>query len=127
MAKMTKSSKWLADHFEEVPLYLIAFTRNDPSGGSIYPAVWSAQLAARAEGVGSALTSVLGHFHDAESKEILAVPQDKGWNQACCVSFGYPLGRWDVAPRRPAHEVAYRNSWGEPVGFEIDEPLWQMA
>jgi nitroreductase len=127
MAKMTKSSKWLADHFEEVPLYLIAFTRNDPSGGSIYPAVWSAQLAARAEGVGSALTSVLGHFHDAESKEILGVPQDKGWNQACCVSFGYPLGRWDVAPRRPAHEVAYRNSWGEPVGFEIDEPLWQMA
>ena len=59
-------------------------------------------------------------------KEILGVPADRGWVQACCVSFGYPLGRWGVAPRRPVHEVAYRNGWGEPVGFEVDEPLWQM-
>ena len=43
------------------------------------------------------------------------------------MSFGYPTGRWAVAPRRPAHEVAYRNSWGEPVGFTVDEPLWQPS
>ena len=60
--RMVASAQHLADHFEEVPLFLIAFSRGDPSGGSIYPAVWSAQLAARAEGVGSALTSVLGIF-----------------------------------------------------------------
>ena len=126
MAKVFKSSQWLADNFEQVPLFLIAFAQRDPTGGSIFPAVWNAQLAARAEGVGSALTSILGVFHDAESKEILGVPADEGWVQACCVSFGYPLGRWDVAPRRPAHEVAYRNGWGEPLGFEIDEPLWRM-
>jgi hypothetical protein len=29
-----------------------------------------------------------------------------------------------VAPRRPVHEVAYRNSWGTAVGFEVSEPLW---
>ena len=53
------SAQYLADHFAEVPLLLFAFVRNDTSGGSIYPAVWNAMLAARAEGVGSALD--LGH------------------------------------------------------------------
>ncbi|OPG11222.1 nitroreductase family protein [Microbispora sp. GKU 823] len=119
-----RSAQHLADHFESYPLLMFAFTRNDPSGGSIYPSVWSAQLAARAFGVGSALTSVLGLFHGAETMRILGVPEDKGWQVACMVTFGYPTGRWDVAPRRPAHEVAYRNQWGEPVGFEIPEPLW---
>jgi hypothetical protein len=32
-----------------------------------------------------------------------------------------------VAPRRPAHEVAYRNSWGTPLGIEIPEPLWSPS
>jgi nitroreductase len=127
MAKVTKSSQWLADHFEQVPLFLFAFVQRDRTGGSIFPAVWSAQLAARANGVGSALTSILGAFHDQRVKEILGVPADEDWKQACCVSFGYPTGRWAVAPRRPAHEVAYRNSWGEPVGFTVDEPLWQPS
>ena len=100
------------------------FIQHDPSGGSIYPAVWSAQLAARAEGVGSSLTSVLGFFHPSEVAEILEVPTEDGWLQACMVSFGYPTGRWGVAPRRPVHEVSYRNRWGGDVGFEIPEPLW---
>ncbi|GAA1951985.1 nitroreductase family protein [Catenulispora subtropica] len=127
MAKVAKSSQWLADHFEQVPLFLFAFVQWDRTGGSIFPAVWSAQLAARVNGVGSALTSILGAFHDHEVKEILGVPADDDWKQACCVSFGYPTGRWAVAPRRPAHEVAYRNGWGEPVGFTVDEPLWQPS
>jgi nitroreductase len=124
LVKVTKSAQYLADHFEGVPLYLFAFTRNDRSGGSIFPAVWSAQLAARAEGVGSALTTILGAFRNAETMQILGVPADRGWEQACCVSFGYPTGRWGIAPRRPAHEVAYRNTWGSDLGLEIPDPLW---
>jgi len=125
LLKVTASAQHLADHFEDVPLYLMAFGRNDPTGGSIFPAVWSAQLAARAQGVGSALTTVLGIFRQAETFEILGVPADRGWQLACCVSFGYPTGRWGVAPRRPAHEVAYRNSWGADPDLVIPEPLWQ--
>lgn len=124
LLRVQASAQHLADHFEEVPLYLFGFSRGDTSGGSIFPAVWSAQLAARAEGVGSALTSVLGFFHGAEAMRILGVPPDKGWVMACCVSLGYPTGRWAVAPRRPVHEVAYRNHWGTGIGFEISEPLW---
>ncbi|TKK88019.1 nitroreductase family protein [Herbidospora galbida] len=119
-----KSSQHLADHFADYPLLLFAFTRNDPSGGSIFPSVWNAQLAARGHGVGTALTTVMGLFHGAEAMKILGVPEGKGWELACTVTFGYPTGRWGVAPRRPVHEVSYRNQWGEPVGFEADEPLW---
>jgi nitroreductase len=124
LLRIVASAQHLADHFEEVPLFLIAFSRGDSSGGSIFPAVWSAQLAARAEGVGSALTSVLGAFHGQEALEILGVPADRGWTMACCVSFGYPTGRWGVAARRPVHEIAYRNTWGTDLGLEIPEPLW---
>jgi nitroreductase len=124
MVKVQRSAQHLADHFEDVPLFLFGFVQHDPTGGSIYPAVWSAMLAARAEGVGSSLTSVLGFFHPRETLDILRVPESEGWIMACCVSFGYPTGRWGVAPRRPAHEVSYRNEWGEPVGFEVPEPLW---
>jgi nitroreductase len=124
LLRVQASAQHLADHFESVPLFLIAFVRGDTSGGSIFPAVWSAQLAARAEGVGSALTSVLGVFHGEEAMQILGVPSGKGWTMACCVSFGYPTGRWGVAVRRPVQAVAYRNTWGNGVGFEIAEPLW---
>jgi nitroreductase len=122
--KVQRSAQWLADHFEEVPLYLFGFVHADPTGGSIFPAVWSAQLAARAQGVGSSLTMVLGVFHPDEVFDILGVPRDEHWVMSCCVSFGYPTGRWGVAPRRPAHEVSYRNQWGSPVGFVLDKPLW---
>lgn len=120
---MQRSADWLADHFADYPLLMFGFSLHDTSGGSIFPAVWSAQLAARAEGVGTALTSVLA-FGSDEVLEILGVPGEEGWKMACCVTFGYPTGRWGVAKRTPAHEVAYRNRWGDDVGFRIDEPLW---
>ena len=119
-----RSAQWLADHFEEVPLFLFPFAQHDPTGGSIYPAVWSAMLAARAEGVGSCLTVVLSVFHLAEMLSVLGVPSDQGWISAGCVSMGYPTGRWGVAPRTPVHEVSFRNRWGTPAGMTVPEPLW---
>lgn len=124
--RIKRSADHLADHFGEVPLLLFGFVQNDPTGGSIFPAIWSAQLAARAEGVGSSLTSVL-LFKQDEVFSLLGVPPGKGWLMACCVTFGYPTGTWGVAARRPVHEVAYRNRWGSDLGFEVDEPLWPGA
>jgi nitroreductase len=121
--KMRASAQHLADHFEGYPLMLFGFAKGDPSGGSIFPAVWSAQLAARAEGVGSALTSVLT-FRAADVLDILGVPADEHWHMACCITFGYPTGKWGVPGRVAAHAVANRNRWDNPVGFEINEPLW---
>ena len=121
--KVQKSAMWAADHFAEYPLLLFGFVQHDPSGGSIYPAIWSAMLAARAEGVGASLTSVMA-FDADPVLELLGVPVDEGWIMACCVLLGYPTGTWGVAPRRPVHEVSYRNGWGTPLGFEVPEPLW---
>jgi nitroreductase len=123
MLRVQKSAQWLADNFEMVPLYMFGFAQHDPSGSSVYPALWNAQLAARAEGVGTSLTQVLV-FHNDEVLDILGVPKDEGWNMLGCVSLGYPTGKWGVATRQPAHDVSFRNQWGEDVGFRDDEPLW---
>lgn len=122
--RMQTSVQYLADHFEEVPLLLFVFSRNDRDGGSTFPAVWSAMLAARAHGVGSTLTTVLDIFRPDTTKRVLAVPEDRGWKLMATIAMGYPLGRWGVAPRRPVHEVTYRNAWGQEPGFVVDEPLW---
>ena len=98
MLRVQKSAQWLADNFEMVPLYMFGFAQHDPSGSSVYPALWNAQLAARAEGVGTSLTQVLV-FHNDEVLDILGVPKDEGWNMLGCVSLGYPTGKWGVATR----------------------------
>jgi nitroreductase len=121
--RIRRSAQHLADHFEEYPMLLFSFVQYDPSGGSIFPATWSAMLAARAEGVGTSLTSVF--FFEIQSVlDILGVPADEGWLFSSCVTFGYPTGRWGVAARRPVHEVTFSNRWGTDLGYEIPEPLW---
>lgn len=124
--RMVRSAQHLADHFESTPLLLFAFSQRDSSGSSIFPAVWSAQLAARAEGIGSCLTTILG-FREQETYEILGVPSGTNWRMACCVTMGYPTGEWGVAKRRPLSEVTYRNQWGESLPGVNDQPLWNGA
>lgn len=121
-AAIERSVGHLVQHFVEVPLLLLGFAQAHP-GGSIYPALWSAMLAARAEGVGSTLTTFLTQEQETVFP-LLGVPQDEGWQMYGCITMGYPTGRWGIAARRPAHEVAGRNSWNGPLGFEVPEPLW---
>jgi len=124
-ARVFRSGDHLARHFAEVPLLLFGFGRGS-AGSSVYPALQNAMLAARADGVGSTLTTFLGSHHD-EVLEILGVPADEGWRMLACVPLGYPAGRWGVAPRRPVHEVTFRNRWGTAPGFEVPEPLWRPS
>ena len=126
MLAIQRSVEWAADNFARYPLLLFGFTSGLDDGGSIYPAIWSAMLAARAEGVGTSLTSIL-MVKAAEVTEILGVPADEGWRMACCVPMGYPLGTWGVARRNPADEVTFRNRWGQPTGWDLPEPLWPPA
>ena len=121
--RAARSGNHLAHHFAEVPLVLIGFSLVR-GGGSIDQALWSAMLAARADGVGSTWTGVLQTFFADEAMEILGVPKDDGWFMQGVIPMGYPLGRWRVAPRKPVHEVAARNSWQGDLGFTVPEPLW---
>ena len=124
--RAARSGNHLAQHFGETPLILIGFARNR-EGSGILPALWSAMLAARAEGIGSTLTGVLQTYRSAEVFEVLGVPADEGWYMHGVVPMGYPLGSWGIAPRRPVHEVAGRNSWDGDLGFTVPEPLWSES
>jgi nitroreductase len=123
MGRMVRSGVHLADHFAEVPLLLMGFGRTR-DGSGIYPALWSAMLAARAEGIGATLTGMLQSFFADEVFDILGVPKDAGWYMHGAVTLGYPTGKWGVGARKPVHEVAARNSWQGDLRFTVAEPLW---
>jgi len=77
--------------------------------GSIFPAVWSLQLALRARGLGSALTT-LHLLHEKEAAEILGIPDDM--QQVALLPVGYTLGTdFKRAKRDPVSGITHWNSW----------------
>jgi nitroreductase len=122
MGRTVRSGVHLAHHFAEVPLLLIGFGRTR-DGSGIYPAMWSAMLAARAEGIGCTLTGMLQSFFANEVFDLLGVPKDAGWYMHGVVTMGYPTGKWGVGARKPVQEVAARNSWQGDLGFTVPDPL----
>ena len=118
--RVYRSASWLMNHFGEVPLLLFGFG----DAGSVYPAMWSAQLAARVEGVGSAFTSVLGFLARDETLAVLGTTAEEAGPLQGCVTFGYPLGTWGLAVRTPIDQVMFRNRWGTPLGIDGSAPRW---
>ena len=122
--RITKSATWLSENFHKVPAKFVVLSRNDPTGSSIFPAIWSLMLAGRAHGIGTCLTTVLGMFKPQKAFEILNIPSDKGWKIDAVVTAGYPLGKCGVAKRTPVDEVTYLNTWGNETNWNLEEPLW---
>ena len=121
--RISNSASWLAENYDKVPLLVLAFSRNDPTGSSIYPAIWSLMLAARSHGIGTCLTTVMS-FKTEEVYEVLDIPADKGWTLNATITAGYPLGKWGVAERKPVEEVTFLNKWGQSPDWNLTEPLW---
>ena len=121
--RISNSASWLAENYHKVPLLVLAFSRNDPTGSSIYPAIWNLMLAARGHGIGTCLTTVM-NFKTEDVYKVLNVPSDKGWTLNATITAGYPLGKWGVAARKPVEEVTYLNKWGESPDWNMTEPLW---
>ncbi|MCO5330743.1 MAG: nitroreductase family protein [Ilumatobacteraceae bacterium] len=122
--RVISSANFLVDHLHEVPALVLALRLDraplDQSQGqaaayygSVLPGVWSFQLAARARGIGSAWTT----FHleyEAEIAELLGIPSSV--TQVCLLAVGYFTGdTFTPAPRRPASEVTFLNTWKAPV------------
>ena len=124
VVRITKSATWLSENFHKVPAMFVVLSRNDPTGSSIFPAIWSLMLAGRAHGIGTCLTTVLGMFKPQKAFEILNIPSDKGWKIDAVVTAGFPLGKWGVAKRIPVDEVTYLNTWGNETNWNLEEPLW---
>jgi nitroreductase len=77
--------------------------------GSIYPAVWSFQVALRARGLGSSLTSMHLPF-SKQVGELLGIPPSV--TQTCMLPVGYIRGEaGGPAPRTPAAELTCWDHW----------------
>ncbi len=118
--RVVDSSRYLLEHLHEVPIHVIPCIKGRlaegvPSAmaagffGSIFPAVWSFQLALRSRGLGSVITT----FHlafESEAAEILEIPD--GVTQCCLLPVAYTLGAdFKPATRRPPEHITYFDSW----------------
>jgi nitroreductase len=103
---------------------LLIFVFGKPGGEtSTFPALWNLCLAARSEGLGTAITTLL-KIQKRRVEELLGVPDDGVWHMHGMIPLGYPTGRWGLAQREPAHLSVFDGTWGNPVSWEVPEPLW---
>ncbi len=125
-SRVYDSAQYLADHMHEVPVHVIPCIRVDhlPANpphrvwagvmGSIMPAVWSFQLALRARGLGSALTT-LHLAHQDEAQALLGIPD--GLMQVGLLPVAYTIGtEFKPAKRPPLDAVVHWNQWDPAKG-----------
>lgn len=123
MERVLGGARHLADNLHRVPVLVLACaTRPDPQRGgagfttalygSVYPAVWSFQLALRSRGLGSIITTL--HLHHAEEvARHLGIPDEA--TQVCLLPVAYTLGtEFKPAARKPLDEVVFADRWGRP-------------
>ena len=114
------ASDHLARHLGEAPVIIlvlmpdIEMTVTDAEGvmdvgptyASVYPAVQNLVLAARAQGIGTVLTTVY-RIHEQEVREICGIPDR--YQVVALLPLGRPRGSWGVAPRARTAEAI--TSW----------------
>jgi len=114
------SAFWLVDHLAEVPVHVIPCMEGrlaEGAGnagcsafyGSIFPAVWSFQLALRSRGLGSALTT-LHLIQEAEAAKVLGIPDSVC--QIALLPVAYTVGTDFKHAKRPGPDtITHFNSW----------------
>jgi nitroreductase len=114
------SAEFLAQNLERAPVFVIPCVQGRPpegspvlnivsAMGSIFPAVWSFQLALRARGLGSALTT-LHLVHEKEAAAILGIPENV--MQVALLPVGYTKGTdFKRAERPPVSTITHWNQW----------------
>lgn len=75
------------------------------SGASVYPFVWNILLAARNEGFGGVLTTMVVP-EEARVKEVLGIP--RSYALAAVLPMGKPVRQFTRLTRRPVAEIATR-------------------
>ena len=120
MLRLLDAVQWQADHFEDIPVLVVACLRSGSRAyfppiaassyfGSIYPSVQNLLLGARAAGLGAALIT-LPLWSSFVARRILACP----WSVLPCavIPLGWPLGRYGPTTRRPVEEVVSVDRYG---------------
>jgi nitroreductase len=117
----------MARHLDQVPVLIVVCARladllatdrhldrlSIVGGGSVYPSVQNLMLAARAEGLGTALTTLLCAV-EPEVKALLGIPD--GVATAATIPLGYPARPFPRRlVRRPLDELVFGDAWGTPL------------
>ncbi|MFC4944800.1 nitroreductase family protein [Pseudonocardia sp. GCM10023141] len=117
-ARIGASSLYLSENMGRVPVHVIAcitaaeeLPASNQAGlwGSLLPAAWSFQLAARARGLGSAWTTL--HLkYEKEISELLGIPPHV--RQGVLLPTAYFTGEtFKPAPREPIDTVLHLDRW----------------
>jgi len=120
-SRVIDSALYLADKLQDVPVHVIPCinvglmpdnpTRAAWAGvmGSIMPAVWSFQLALRARGLGSVLTT-LHLSQEKEATALLGIPDD--FMQVALLPVAYTMGTdFKPAKRPPIGDITHWEQW----------------
>jgi nitroreductase len=125
-ARAAERPPGFAEHFDRSPvlLVLLANLRNLATvdrdlgrytlvgGASIYPFAWNVLLAARAEGLGGVLTTMVIR-HEPEMKKLLAVPDELC--VAAVLALGRPVRRASRLTRNPVESFATVDRYDGPA------------
>ena len=119
MNKLLYDADHFAEHLDEIPVLAVVCAElgeihptdhelgrlSVVGGGSIYPTVQNFLLACRAEGLGTALTTLLCHF-EPQVRDLLGIPE--GIITAGTIAVGYPAKPFPKRlTRRPVEEVVF--------------------
>lgn len=122
-SRVASSAEYLAERMGEVPVHVIGcITAGEPGSdgelpaenqaglwGSLLPAAWSFQIAARARGLGTAWTTL--HLrHERAISELLGIPRHV--RQGVLLPTAYYTGEtFRPAPRGPLDAVLHIDHW----------------
>ncbi|MGQ0832644.1 MAG: nitroreductase family protein [Microthrixaceae bacterium] len=117
--RVISSAQYLADHMGEVPVHVIPViegrTDNAPVAmqaaiwGSLLPAAWSFQLAARSRGLGACFTT-LHLIFEQQATELLGLPAHV--MQGALIPVAHTLGTdFKAGPRRDLDRIIHHDSW----------------
>src|SRR5262245_18385478 len=128
MPRLLANADHFAHHLAEIPLLVVVFAQlavmlatdrhldrlSIVGGASVYPAVQNLLLSARAEGLGTALTTLLCAV-EPQVKALLDVPE--GVATAAMVTLGYPAKAFPKRlPRKPLIETCFVDTYGASIG-----------
>ena len=118
LGRVRSSSGYLADRMGDVPVLVLACieagadlpgTSQAALWGSLLPAAWSYQLAARARGLGSVWTTLHLNY-EREVAELLGIPADV--RQGVLLPTAYYTGEtFRPAHREPLDQVLHLDRW----------------
>jgi nitroreductase len=117
--RLLDSVRWQAEHFEEIPVVIVACLRGPRTWfpqfaaasyyGSIFPSVQNLLLAARAAGLGAALIT-LPLWSTWNARRILGLPFSV--TPCAVIPLGWPRGKYGPTTRRPIEEVVSIDRYG---------------